>query len=121
MLVFPEIDEVFEDLVLEMEKAVLIVPPVFRDVVSGEGCGGVGSGTDGLELAIEDPMGAPGVKHVGRDDDVSGLMLLHPEGCNSGFIPGAGDRLSDDEDGCLWPATGNEGAAGEVRGFGCEA
>jgi hypothetical protein len=37
MLVFPKIDEVFEDFVLEMEKAVLIVPPVFRDVVSGEG------------------------------------------------------------------------------------
>ena len=80
----------------------------------------MGLGTDGLELAIEDPMSAPGVKHVGRDDDVSGLLLLHPEGCDSGLIPGAGDRLSDDEDGCLRHATGNEGAAGEVRGFGRE-
>jgi len=30
MLVFPKIDEVFEDLILEMEKAVLIMPPVLR-------------------------------------------------------------------------------------------
>jgi hypothetical protein len=44
-------------------------------------------------------------------------MLLHPEGCDLGFIPSAGDWLSDDEDGCLRHATGNEGAAGKVRGF----
>jgi len=79
--VFKQVERVFDDLVLEREQAVFMLPPVGACVIRWRQCGDGAADACRTQDSLRYPLEAAGMKEVSRDDQPF---------CSRGFCPIAG-------------------------------